>query len=438
MLSVLAGVKWAAIYLVAVIAPLFLMLVGDTPAGRGWWADLSMGLGFVGLAMLGLQLAVTARFHPVDAPFGLDAVLHFHRQISFVAFAFVLIHPLMLFIQDPGLWSLLNPLDSTQAALWGLASVGLLVILIGASIWRRRFHLSYEVWRVTHGLLAIGVVGTAMIHVERVGYYVSGPLQRLVWFAMTSGLIGLLLYVRVIRPWQLARRPYRVAAVERLPGRAWRLTLVPDGHPGLRFVSGQFAWLRLGRAPWSVYEHPFSFSSSAERPEELEFTIKELGDDTQRLADLEPGTRAYVDGPYGAFTYARNQAAGFVFIAGGVGIAPIVSMLRTLADVEDQRPMHLIYANCTTDDVIYRSELDQLEDRLDVSVTHVLEEPPEGWDGERGLVDDGSLDRTLPSRPARYAYFVCGPPAMMDAVEPLLLARGIPPERISSERFDLI
>lgn len=437
-MSVLSAMKWSAIYLAAVVAPMFLMLVGDAPAGRGWWADASMGIGFVGLAILGLQLALTARFHPVDAPFGLDAVLRFHRQISFVAFALVLLHPAMLLAQDPSLFGLFVPSSTTTAAVFGIVSVLLLAVLIVASVWRRRLRLSYEVWRVTHGLLAIGVVATALLHIERVGYYVSGPLRRLVWIVMSLGLIGLLLYVRVLRPLALARRPYRVSDIEPLPGDSWRLTLEPDGHPGLRFVAGQFAWLRLDHAPWSVREHPYSFSSSAERHPQLEFTIKELGDDTRRLRDLHPGARAYVDGPYGAFSYARNQAAGFVFIAGGVGISPILSMLRTLADVEDQRPMLLLYANGTPDDVIIDAELTELTSRLDLEVVRILEHPDEGFDGEVGVVDADLLDRRLPARPARYAYFVCGPPAMMDAVQPLLLEAGIPRDRVSSERFDLI
>ncbi|MFW6009724.1 MAG: ferric reductase-like transmembrane domain-containing protein [Actinomycetota bacterium] len=438
MASAFAIVRWTLLYLAAVVAPLVLMLVGDHPSGRGWWADTSMALGFIGLAMLGLQLAVTARFRPVDAPLGLDAVLRFHRQIAFVALAFVLLHPIMLFVQDPSQLRLLVPATSTVAGLWGVASVVLLLVLIAVTVWRRQLRLSYEVWRVGHGLLAIAVVASALIHIERVGYYVSGPFQRLVWFAMSLGLIGLLVHVRIVRPIQLARRPYIVDSLDRLPGAAWRLTLRPEGHAGLRFVAGQFAWLRLGRSPWSVHEHPFSFSSSAEQTDLLEFTIKELGDDTRRLHELQPGTQAYVDGPYGAFTYAKSQAAGFVFIAGGVGISPVLSMLRTLADVDDRRPLHLIYANASTDDVIIHDELDELSHRLDLEVVRVLEDPPEGWTGEVGIVDSDLLDRALPERPARYAYFVCGPPRMMDAVEPLLLARAIPEERINTERFDLV
>ena len=432
------GARWAAVYVLAVAAPMFFVLVGDSPPGRGWWADISMALGFIAMAVLGLQLVVTARFPQVEAPFGLDVILQYHRQISFVALAFVLIHPAMLMAQDPALLRLLNPLTATPAAQWGLAAVALLLVLMATSIWRRQLRLSYEVWRVTHGLLAIGVVATAFIHIERVGYYVSGPVHRAAWFAVAAGLIGVLAYVRLIKPSRLRKQPYSVEAVEPLPGDAWSVTLRPDGHRGLRFLPGQFAWLTFSASPYAVREHPFSFASSAATPQTLEFAIKSLGDFTSTVGQLEPGTHAYVDGPYGAFSYTRSEGAGFVFIAGGVGITPIISMLRTLADVEDPRPMTLIYANRTHDDVMFRDELDALTDRLDLRIVRVLEQPPEGWTGEAGLVTAELLDAHLPARPNRYAYFVCGPGPMMDAVEKALHARKIPPERINLERFDLM
>ncbi|MFO8076537.1 MAG: ferric reductase-like transmembrane domain-containing protein [Egibacteraceae bacterium] len=433
----LRGMMWAGVYLAAIAAPLFFVLIG-APEGRGWWADLSMALGFIAMAMLGLQLVVTARLPQVEAPFGLDVVLQYHRQISYVILAFVLLHPAMLIVQDPSLLALLNPATATTAALWGLASVALLLVLLALSIWRTRLGLSYEVWRVSHGLLAIGVVATAFVHIERVGYYVSGPLARAVWFAVAAGLIGALAYVRLVKPLRRRKRPYRVTAVAPQPCEAWSLSVEPDGHRGLRFLPGQFAWLTIGRSPFSVKEHPFSFSSAATDPSRLEFTIKALGDDTARIGEVEPGTRVYLDGPYGAFSYTRSEAAGFVFLAGGVGITPIISMLRTLADLEDQRPMHLLYACRSEADLLFGDELDALTERLDLTVTTVLEEPGEGWTGPQGVITPELLDERLPTRPRRYAYFLCGPPAMMDVLESELAARKVPPERVNLERFDLI
>ncbi len=432
------GAMWATAYVIAVAAPMFFVLVGDSPPGRGWWADLSMALGFIAMAVLGLQLVVTARFPQVEAPFGLDVILQYHRQISFVALAFVLTHPAMLMAQDPSLLRLLNPVTATPAAQWGLAAVVLLLALMATSVWRRQLRLPYEVWRVAHGLLAIGVVATAFTHIERVGYYVSGSVHRAAWFAVAAGLIGVLAYVRLIKPSRLRKQPYAVEAVQPLPGDAWSVTLRPDGHRGLRFLPGQFAWLKFSVSPYAVREHPFSFASSAAAPQTLSFAIKSLGDFTSRVGELEVGTRAYVDGPYGAFSYTRSEGAGFVFVAGGVGITPILSMLRTLADVEDPRPMTVIYANRTIDDVIFHDELDELAERLDLRIVRVLEEPPNGWAGETGVVSAELLDAFLPRRPNRHAYFLCGPVPMMEAAEQHLHTRHVPAERINLERFDLI
>ena len=434
----LRGAMLAVAYVLAVAAPLFFVLVGDAPPGRGWWADFSMALGFIAMAILGLQLVVTARFPQVEAPFGLDVILQYHRQMSFVALAFVLVHPAMLMAQDPALLRLLNPRTATTAAQWGLAAVALLLTLMATSIWRRQLRLSYESWRVTHGLLAIGVVATAFIHVERVGYYVSGPIHRAGWFAVAAGLIGVLAYVRIIKPWRMRGQPYVVESVEPVGPDAWTVSLRPEGHRGLRFLPGQFAWVKLDAGPFAVREHPFSFSSSAATPGALDFTIKALGDFTSSVGQLEPGSRAYVDGPYGAFSYTRSEAAGFVFIAGGIGITPILSMLRTLADVDDPRPMTLLYANRSETDVLFDVELDELARRLELRVVRVLEDPPPDWPGDAGVVTAELLDAHLPDRPQRYSYFLCGPVRMMEAAEQHLRSRKVPAGRVNLERFDLI
>lgn len=438
MTNAVRGALWSVVYVLAVVGPLFFMLVADTLPGRGWWLDLSTALGFIGMSMLGLQFAVTARFNPVDAPYGFDAVLQYHRQISLVAFAFVLAHPTILMVEDPARLSLLNPITAPAPVRWGLAALLLLGVLIALSVWRLPLRLPYEVWRITHGLLAVAVVVAALVHIESVGYYVSGPWRRGLWVAVAIALVGLLVYVRIVKPVLLLRRPYAVEAVARIPGQTWHLWLRPEGHGGLRFSPGQFAWVTVGLPPFGVREHPFSFSSSAEDPGRLRFTIKELGDFTSRIGEIEPGTRAYVDGPYGAFSYERNEASGFVFLAGGIGITPIMGMLHTLADRGDRRPMVLVYANPTWEEVAFLDELDELEGRLDLRVVHVLEEPPEGWEGERGLVTSDVLDRHLPDRERLMEYFVCGPEPMMDAVERALHDRGISPDRVNLERFDFI
>jgi predicted ferric reductase len=186
-------------------------------------------------------------------------------------------------------------------------------------------------------------------------------------------------------------------------------------------------------------EHPFSMSSSAERPERLEFSIKALGDFTNRIKDVQPGTKAYLDGPYGVFTSDRYfDTSGFVWIAGGIGITPFMSMLTTLVDRQDERPLLLIYANKTWEGTAFREELEALQDRLNLTVVHVLREPPEDWPGETGYVDRDLLERYIPVHRGSRQYFICAAPVMMDQVEAALHDLGVPFTNIHMEHFNLV
>jgi ferredoxin-NADP reductase len=108
-----------------------------------------------------------------------------------------------------------------------------------------------------------------------------------------------------------------------------------------------------------------------------------------------------------------------------------------MADREDVRPVLLFYGNRDWDDVAFRDELEQLEDRLNFTLVHVLEQPPAGWEGESGYVTAEVLARHLPSNFRRFQYFICGPDPMMDAAEAALVELGVPAERVHTERFDM-
>ena len=441
------GFGWLLLYLVVGLTPLVIALTADPPPGRAFWLEFSVALGFIGLAMLGAQFAIVSRFSAVNAPFGLDVVLNFHRGISFVAFAFVLAHPAIIVIRDPDLLRLLNPVTAHWTARFGLISVAALIALIVTSVWRKRLGIPYEVWRVLHGVLAVTVVIAALVHIERVGHYVDGPWKRGFWILMSAAFVVLLANVYFVQPLRQRNRPWEVVSVEPERGSSWTLTIRPVGHRGIRFAPGQFAWIRVNRSPSSVREHPFSFSSSADRDDDgaspagggtVAFTIAEAGDFTSRLGDLEPGDRVHLDGPYGVFSFERNEGPRFVFLAGGIGISPIMSMLRTLADRGDKRPCLLLYGNPAWDDVTFREELEAMRDRLDLTVVHVLEQPPEGWTGETGFIDDDLLDRHLGDHPERARYFVCGPPPMTEAVLGALARHGIPDRHVDLEIFDLV
>ena len=441
MKNALSGLAWVVLYLLLCLAPLVLAVGQDRPPGRSFLVEFSVALGFVGLSILTLQFALIARFKAVAAPFGIDALQQYHVQITFVGLAFALAHPVLLFVADSKYLPLLNLATAPWRARFAFISVVALLVLFGLSVWRRALHLSYEWWQATHGLLAVIVVLFALLHASLVGYYVTGLLRRVVYDGYIGTLIFLLVWIRLLSPLIRLRRPWRVVQVDADRGGTSTLVIEPVGHEGFRFDPGQFGWISVGRSPFAITQHPFSFSSAADTPPggPVAMTIKAAGDFTKTVPDVTPGTRVYLDGPHGVFSMDRHQAPGYVFIAGGVGVTPLYSMLLTMREREDVRPVTLFYASATWDDVVFRDELAELSETMpNLRVVHVLERPPDGWTGESGYITPDTLRRHLPPQYGRYEYLICGSSVMMDAMEKALTAVGVPFRQVSTERFDMV
>lgn len=430
-----------ALYVMVGLAPLAFIFAGGPQPRRPFLVELSVALGFVGLSMMGLQFALVARFKSVAEPFGIDFLVRFHREVSFVALAFILAHPILLFVQNAARYLPLLVLPTAPwRARFAVASVALLLLLIGLSVWRRRLRIGYEAWQFTHGLLAVAVVVLALAHINGVGYYTRGLARQIVFDLMAGSMMAVLVWARILSPLGHLRRPWRVVRVR--PERAQTTTLViePDGHHGFAFKPGQFAW--VSRWPMAIAQHPFSFSSpgDAQPNGRLALTIKALGDWTQTVRSLKPGRRVYVDGPHGLFSMDLHQAPGYVFLAAGVGITPVFSMISTMCVREDQRPAIVFYANRDWESVIFREQLEELALYMpSLRVVHCLGHPPPGWEGERGRIRPAVLLRHLPHRQyRRFEYFICGSEPFMDAAESALEVIAVPPERVHSERFAMV
>jgi predicted ferric reductase len=429
---------WVAIYLFFVLAPLFALLAGRLGPARDFWTELSAALGYVGLAMLGLQFGLTARVRFVTRPWGEDVIYYFHRRISLVAFAFILAHPVILFVTRPYLLPLLNVVVAPWPARYAsIAVYGLLTIVVMA-LWRTRLRIGYETWHISHSILAVVVVAAALAHMIGWGYYLVSPWKRLLWLGLIVLWVALLVFVRIVKPLFIWRRPWRVAEVRAERGDARTLVMQPDGHKGFRIRPGQFGWLNLKSNPFLITGHPFSFSSSADAPDgRVDMTIKNLGDFSATIGGVKAGDRVFLDAPYGSFTAGRPAGLN-VFVAGGIGITPMMSMLRTMADRGDRRPVVLLYGGKDLDALTFREEIDALAPRLNLRVVYVLSAPPPGWTGERGFIDARVVERNVPAPYAEHEYFICGPDAMMDAVETALGGLGVPLSNYHCERYSFV
>ncbi|WP_179228398.1 ferredoxin reductase family protein [Leptolyngbya ohadii] len=428
---------WIVAYLAITLFPLMVLLLYPPP-DRGFWIDLSVALGFIALAMMALQFVLTARVNRIESSYGIDILLQFHRYTSIVAFFMVLAHPIILFIVEPATLQLLNfPQAPLRAQLATIATLAFLAMVV-TTIWRKQLKIPYESWRASHTILAVLAVGLGFGHAILVGNYLGLFWKAVLWSGIILVSLWLIIYVRLVKPWLLKKKPYVVEEILPQRGDVWTLALRPIGHEGFNFQPGQFSWLTLNITPFSMREHPFSMSSSGDRSDRIEFGIKAIGDFTKRIKDYKPGTKAYLDGPYGVFTTERYwDTAGFVLIAGGVGITPIYSILLTAAERKDDRPYLLIYAAPSWDDITYREEIETLKEKLDLTVVCVLRKAHDDWEGDTGYVDRELLEKYIPIHRGSRHYFVCAAPVMMDAVERALFDLEVPVTNVHMEHFDL-
>ena len=433
-----------AIYLALAIAPV--AIAASLPLEpRPFWDEAASAIGLSAFAIMCLEFMLSGRYRTVSGQIGIDLTMRFHQLVAHSVVAFMLIHPFVY--STPMGYQV--PWDTGQQMrlgldTWSIASGaiawGLIVVLVVTAVGRRLLPYTYESWRGAHAIGAVVVTGLVAHHAFAAGRYSGQPVMIVFWTVLLT-LAGLtLLYVYVLRPIQQQRAPYAVASVTPVAAGTWELRLkAKDGdgtHNTLKFQPGQFAWVKIGRHPFRVREHPFSISTAPEQTPEIGFTIRENGDFTDRIGEIEPGTPAYLDGPHGNFVPDAEEIPT-VYVAGGVGIAPILSHLRAFATEGDRRPVTLIYGNRDAEYIASKDELDRLAEELNLTLHYVLQNPPADWDGHTGTITRAVLEACLPEESrAQARYFVCGPGPMIDAVDLDLRRLGVPAGRIISEKFD--
>jgi predicted ferric reductase len=430
---------WSLAFLAVILVPLVLSVNAGGKAD--FTVEVSTALGVLAASVLVCVLILPSRLRSLTATFGIERVLLSHRTLGLLTLVLVLGHLGMLILDDRHNATLLVPwLAPPRARAATAATVALLAMCLLA-VFRRRLGHRYETWRWAHVVLGIVVVVGSTLHVYWLHHLTQDQAMRR-WFELAIGLVVLLFGYRWVGgPMLATRRAYVIDEVRPESETVSTLALRPlrHRHRGLTFDPGQFAWIRLDRPMGPREEHPFTIASGAHRPRELEFTIRNVGDYTAMLARLVPGRRVYVDGPHGTFTVDARRANGLVLIAGGVGITPMMSMLRTLEHRRDQRRHVLVTAARHSEDLLFRDEIARLSGTLTLTVVEVVSAPTPDWRGLRGRVDAELLASVLPRRRDgnRFDVFICGPGPMVDGVLTALDTVGVPAARIHTEQFDM-
>lgn len=203
----------------------------------------------------------------------------------------------------------------------------------------------------------------------------------------------------------------------------------------LKFFPGQYLDFAI---PDTEESRSFSMANTSARDGLLEFVIKIYPDGLfSRFldADVAVGDQLRVTGPFGVFTLRDNPGKDLIFVGGGAGMAPILSLLRSMAERGIDRKATYFYGARREADLCFHAELRELEEKLpNFRYVPALSEPgDDGWDGETGLITDVLRRAGLDLKGAD--AYVCGPPPMVEAALELLPALGVADKRVFYDKF---
>jgi ferredoxin-NADP reductase len=226
------------------------------------------------------------------------------------------------------------------------------------------------------------------------------------------------------------------AVIDETPGVRTIMLDVPD-WPGHR--AGQHLDVRLTAEDGYRAERSYSIASAPGEP--VAITVMRLDDgevSPYLTEELRPGDDLELRGPIGGYFVWEASAGGpLMLLAGGSGIVPLRAILRHRERIASTVPVRLLYSSRSWPDVIYRAELDELDELADgVEVIHTLtRQQPPGWTGYARRADAQMLAEVAwPAGEAPLAY-ACGPTSFVETVSTGLVGLGYPPQRVKTERF---
>lgn len=396
-------------------------------------ASVSRLSALVGTYFAIVGIFLVARIPWVEKGVGHDRLVVWHRKLGpwslygigahvfFIIFAFAGQDSIPLYKE---LWHMLNTFDWMWPALAGF----FLMIMAGVTSYKKaRAKMSYETWWLLHIYTYFAVAASFMHQVLAGQMFIGHPLNRLYWTTLYVLMAFAIVYWRfgvpLVRSMKVNLRVVKV--VIEGPG---VISVIMKGRNlhKLAAQGGQFfGWRFLARGHF-LMSHPYSLSAA---PTEhlMRITVKDLGDHSRSLAFIKPGTRVFVEGPYGAFTAGRSTMPHVVLVGGGVGITPVRALMdEFMGGVQ----MDLIYRASKEEDLVLREELDYLASnsggtiRVHYLVGSRIDHP----------MDARALRQIVPQI-ADSDIYICGPAPLVTAVREAAAECGVPKNRFHDESF---
>ena len=373
--------------------------------------ELAAACGIIALMLLLSTFWLSGRFTWINGKRGIDLTLKFHRRIVIVAMVLSILH-------------IVTALSSSMPDSFIFSIVLLLLIIsqiVMANI-KSKVNIPYEYWRLIHGIVAAILVALLSWHAITEGNYSISPIVATFWAVCTLVSITSLFYVHIYVPFRQAKYPYTVVNIEEAANDQWQITIEPQGFTAMNFEAGQYAFVSFGQHPFSDRAHPFSFSSCPSDRPQISFTIKKVGDFTNTIDQITLGSKVFLYGPYGHLKLSGNRSTntdskGVVLFAGGIGITPMISILREMHAKNDPKMVKLFYACRDQSALLYQAELMELSNQLNLELTIILSQPKGSWMGETGRINQAYLQQKICFEGFEDClYFTCGTTSFVNSV----------------------
>jgi len=418
--------------LIVILCLIPIALWYETDLGAAQFTNL-LSLGqisaLVGAILLAINFILSTRLKFLEGLFGgLNKVYALHHTTGSLAVVFLSLHPVFLgfyhlkFSAKAAFLALFPPLS--QPAVWfGIFSYTSLVILIILTLYAK---IPYHIWKLTHKFMGVVLI-LAILHIVLIPSTVSynGPLLIYMLSVLGMGLFCYL-YRTLFGKLFVKRHEYKVTGVNFDHG-VTKITLLPLGR-GIKFTPGQFIFISFISKIPGIEEHPFSLTDA---PNEKEISIapKASGDYTAKLKNLAINSKALIEGPFGSFSYLNSPRKKQVWIAGGIGITPFVSMAKSFTKNNGIDAI-LYYQTSIPKEAVFLRELTGISKKYpNLKIIPVYTQLS-------GRISAQKVENEVPDFKAR-GIFICGPISMMKDLRSQFNKLGVRNGHIYSEEFSL-
>lgn len=437
-LAILAG------WYLAMTVVIVMWLIGSAQLIFGEVSDVLLSLGRL-FGLLATYFALTqfmlmGRILWLERSFGLDRLAGFHRFNGYMAIVLIVLHPVFIV----GSYAILSgqnyieqyisTIRDTPYGWFAFISQLLFLAVVATSIYIARKHLKFETWYYVH-LMVYAAIVLVPFH-----QFVSSPelagstFGTYFWLSLYAFVAANLLIWRFALPViNFFKFRFFISDVVAETSTTTSIYINAARLNRLNIRPGQFVLIRILTPKLFLQEHPFSVSLLKD-DSSLRLTIRKVGDYTSDIADVKPGTRVVVSGPFGRFTKEVAVTPKRLFIAGGVGITPI----RTMAEeaIAEGTDSVLLYASRLPEDTPLKHELDELNRSQYLKTLFIYGDVARGFKGLQGRLDGAMIEKLVPDFRDRDVY-LCGPPPMMSALISDLTTRSLRPDQLHYERFSL-